>query len=178
MIDDDANIYQISKWLKGSGEVTFATLPFGYYKGRVTNQLSFDKVVRGQPHRTFSVQFDCQPFLYKADRRVYKFTGNVTSFTNEGNMYSEPIIKLTGSGNCSVSCNGLTTEISDLPSYIILDSEAKIAYKGAPGSESDPLMLTTSHVSGDWIRFPTGTFGVSFTGAITSIEITPRWRWY
>lgn len=178
VIDDSANIYDISKWLKGSGEVTFATLPFGYYKGRISNQISFDKIVVGQPHRSFVVQFDCYPFLYKADRRVYTYAGLIQSFTNEGNMMSEPIIKITGSGDCTITCGAYEMAIADLPTYMVIDSEAKIAYKGSPGSTTDPLLLTTSHISGDWIRFPTGTFDLIMTGSITGVEVTPRWRWY
>ena len=64
-ISDPAQIPAIAAWLKGSGTVTFANRTGGYYKARIANQIPFEKVLRGNPHCSFAVNFRCFPFWYK-----------------------------------------------------------------------------------------------------------------
>ena len=59
-----SRIAKICGWLRGNGEIRFANRPDGYYKGRMSSQISFDKIVSGDPHMVFQVQFRCQPFFY------------------------------------------------------------------------------------------------------------------
>ena len=61
-------------------------------------------------------------------------------------------------------------------SYILIDSEAKIAYTGQVGSASDPVKLMGTRVTGSWLKIPEGDSFITFTGNVKSIEITPRWR--
>ena len=63
-ISDPTQIPAIATWLKGAGTVTFANRTGGYYKARIANQISFEKVLRGNPHCTFAVNFRCYPFFY------------------------------------------------------------------------------------------------------------------
>ena len=44
---------------KGAGKVKISNRSDGYYKARVANQISFDKVLRGYDLRTFSIQLSC-----------------------------------------------------------------------------------------------------------------------
>ena len=44
---------------KGAGKVKISNRSDGYYKVRVANQISFDKVLRGYDLRTFSIQLLC-----------------------------------------------------------------------------------------------------------------------
>ena len=67
-ISDTAQIPVIGAWLKGSGTVTFANRTGGYYKARIANQIPFEKVLRGNPHCTFAVNFRCYPFLCRCRR--------------------------------------------------------------------------------------------------------------
>ncbi len=49
----------------GAGMVIFANRAGGYYKARIANQIPFEKVLRGNPHCAFSVNFGCFPFWYQ-----------------------------------------------------------------------------------------------------------------
>ncbi len=60
-IRDPALIPSIAAWLKGGGTVTFANRPGGFYHARVSNQIPFEKILRGNPHRSFAVNFRCSP---------------------------------------------------------------------------------------------------------------------
>lgn len=65
-----SRIAKICGWLRGNGEIKFANQPDGYYKGRMSSQISFDKIVSGDPHMAFQVQFRCQPFsIWTAEKR-------------------------------------------------------------------------------------------------------------
>ena len=67
-IENTDRLPEIAAWLRGSGTVTFANRQGGFYHARVVNQIPFEKVLRGHPHRSFAVTFRCQPFFHlKAD---------------------------------------------------------------------------------------------------------------
>lgn len=174
-------ISEIMGWLKGSGKVKFANRTEGYYKGRIANQISFDQVVRGDPHRVFSVQFQCDPFLYldEGDTAItIAKSASPYKLTNKGNCVSQPLIRLEGTSTGTIMIGNQTMIVNDFSniSYILLDCEAKIAYKGAKGSASDPLTLLGTRVIGEWIQIPTGNPYVTLTGGITKAIVTPRWR--
>lgn len=182
MTEDGESVSRIAKicgWLKGGGTVKFASRPEGYYKGRVANQISFDKIVRGNPHRSFSVEFQVRPFLYltSGDAVITKTTSG--AIPNEGNIYSEPLLKVYGTGEGTIMCGSSTMIITsfDNISSITLDCEAKVAYTGEKGSTTNPMTLLGTRVTGEWLKIAEGTPMFSFTGGITKIEITPRWRW-
>lgn len=174
-------IAKISSWLKGRGTIRFSNRKEGFRYGRVANQISFSKVLRGHEHRSFSIQFQCDPFFY-LDSGNTSFTINKDSptntITNAGNIPSLPLIKVTGTGEGAIMCGGSTMLIDDFSgiNYIMLDCEAKLAYKGSKGSATDPLTLLGTRVSGDWLTIPEGTSIMSISGSISSIEVTPRWR--
>ena len=53
-IADPTQIPAIAAWLKGKGTVTFANRTGGHYNARIANQIPFEKVLRGNPHCSFS----------------------------------------------------------------------------------------------------------------------------
>lgn len=185
-------IPMIMGWLKGNGEVKFANRTDGYYKARIANQISFDKAVQGNPHRLVSVQFRCQPFFYldsgKSPSDPYnKGSGSSTTvtLTNPGNIPSQPLIVLSHSNNAGgtnnkLICGDSTMEFDftnhDYTKPVKVDCEAKIIYQGEKGNANDPLVLLGTISSGDWLTIPTGTAYFVFTGNISSVTITPRWR--
>ena len=65
LLADPAQIPAIAAWLRGSGKVAFANRQGGFYYARVANQISFEKILRGNPHRSFTVNFRCKPFWYE-----------------------------------------------------------------------------------------------------------------
>ncbi len=80
-ISDPAQIPAIAAWLKGAGAVTFANRTGGYYKVRIANQIPFEKVLRGNPHCTFAVNFRCYPFFYADAAADITVTTSYRNFT-------------------------------------------------------------------------------------------------
>jgi phage-related protein len=171
-------IAKISEWLSGDGEVTFAVRPDGFYKARVTNQVSFEQLVKGNLHRGFQIQFRCKPFfnLFTGLQTKTALPGS-TSFTNLGNLPSKPLLKIVGTAEGTIMIGDqsvLVDSLSDV-SYMMVDCEAMVAYRGTPGSSTDPMIPMGTRIKGDWLEIPTGSSFMSITSGITSVVVTPRW---
>lgn len=173
-------IAKISSWLRGAGRVIFANRPHGYYQARVSSQIPIDKVLRGNPHVSFSIPFRCKPYLYLLEGDETTTISKNTSrlLTNPGNTESKPLLKIVGTSEGTIMCGDLSLFVDDFSgiNYIMVDCEARIAYQGTRGDPSDPLVLLNTRISGDWLSIPTGDSFFTVTGGITSVVLTPRWR--
>ena len=167
-ISDPAQIPAIAAWLKGSGTVTFANRTGGYYKARIANQIPFEKVLRGNPHCTFAVNFRCYPFWYQENVSDVTITTSGDTITNPGSVYSEPLIALTGSGDITLMVGTTIVELADITTGIVLDCALKEAYLGTT--------LMNDHMSGDFPVLKPGRNAISWSGNVTSVVISPRWR--
>lgn len=171
-ISDPSRIPEIANWLRGGGTVTFANRPGGFYYARVINQIPFEKILRGNPHRSFVVNFRCKPFWYAADgaQKITPSasTGSVT-ITNPGNVPSEPIITVTGTGEITLIVDMTIVELSDMNGSITIDSTLQEAYSG---------FTSMNHcMSGDFPTLAPGIVMISWTGNVTGISIVPNWRY-
>lgn len=95
-ISDPFRIPEIAAWLRGSGTVTFANRQGSFYHARIVNQISFEKILRRNPHHSFAVNFRCQPFWYMADVLPITLTTSGTFINNPGSVSSEPVITVYG----------------------------------------------------------------------------------
>ena len=168
-ISDPAQIPAIAAWLKGSGTVTFANRTGGYYKARIANQIPFEKVLRGNPHCAFSVNFRCFPFWYQQDAATITVTVSGTIVTNPGSVYSEPNIRVYGSGDITLMFGTTIVELEDISSSIVIDCALKEAYLGNA--------LMNDHVAGDFPVLKPGANAVSWSGTVTRVVIQPNWRY-
>ena len=117
-ISDPAQIPAIAAWLKRSGTVTFANRTGGYYKARIAYQIPFEKVLRGNPHCTFVVNFRCYPFFYADAAADIMVTKSGTMITNPGSVYSEPILTVTGSGDITLMVGTTIVELENISGSI------------------------------------------------------------
>ena len=168
-ISDPAQIPAIAAWLKGSGTVAFANRTGGYYKARIANQIPFEKVLRGNPHCTFAVNFRCYPFFYADVGDDITITTSGTTVTNPGSVYSEPRITLTGSGDITLMVGTTIVELTGITGSIVIDSALQEAYVGNT--------LMNDHMSGDFPVLKPGQNAISWSGTVTKIIISPRWRY-
>ena len=90
------------------------------------------------------------------------------TITNPGSVYSEPLITLTGSGDITLMVGTTIVELTDITTGIVLDCSLKEAYLGTA--------LMNDHMSGDFPVLKPGLNGISWSGNVTSIVISPRWR--
>lgn len=178
MIKDDSNLTEVCAYLSGSGDVIFANRAEGYYKARIINQIPFEKILRGNAHRSFDVEFRCQPFFFlTSGETTLTFSESATTITNEGNISSRPLIRIVKATDAEEGTlmigdqTMMVTDFSDIDE-IYLDCDAMIVY----ATTDDGYTLLNSRITGEWLEIPTGTSYVTFTDGIASVEITPRWR--
>ena len=95
VISDPDRIPEIAGWLRGSGTVTFANRDGGFYYARVTNQIPFEKILRGNPHRAFAVNFRCKPFFYEKTRKLYRSRPRAPSLPTRGLSRQNPSLQST-----------------------------------------------------------------------------------
>ncbi len=167
-IADPARIPAIAAWLRGSGTVTFANRQGGFYHARIVNQIPFEKILRGNPHRAFAVNFRCKPFWYQAGVQPITLTTSGTFITNPGSVFSEPVITVYGSGEVTLMVGMTITEL-EITDNITLDTPLMEAYSGSTSMNS--------RMSGDFPTLLPGQNAVSWTGNVSRVVIQPNWRY-
>ena len=167
-------IYEISRWLKGSGTVTFANRLGGHYQARIVNQIPFEKILRGNPHRSFAVNFRCFPFWYLDNVETIRLYTSTQIIQNPGSVYSEPVIQVFGSGDITLMVGSTIVELNGVDGSITIDSVLKEAYKeDALGTST----LQNEKMTGEFPVFRPGANAVSWTGNVNLLQITPNWRY-
>jgi phage-related protein len=163
-----ASIPAFSAWLHGPGVVMFGNRPTSYYNTRVNNQIDFETVVRGRPHRKFTVNFRCQPFLYLLNMPdiVLTVPGQIV---NLGTVFAEPIITVEGTGDIDLTMGDVTLGIAALASSITIDVPQRLAYH-------EDINLTGSLTGDEWPSLSVGATSVFWTGNVSRITITTNWR--
>lgn len=154
---------RVFEWLDGAGELSFDG-ELGFYKARVISvkpeKLNCDWTL-------ITVQLEVQPFFWLfSGREVVTFTSS-GSILNLGTKPSKPIIKIFGSGNITLTINGVNYQLTGVESYITIDSERPEVYK-------DNLKQGRKLVGG----FPTLSVGrneISWSGNVTRVEVIGNW---
>ena len=168
-ISDPAQIPAIAGWLKGSGTVTFANRPGGFYHAFISNQIPFEKILRGNPHRSFAVNFRCSPpFWYVSNPAEVTITTSSYVLVNPGSVYSEPIIHVYGSGDMTLIVNGSFVELEGVEDNIVLNSVIQEAYQGET--------LLNEKMDGEFPMLKPGNNLISWTGNVSIVVIEPNWR--
>lgn len=167
-IADPSYIPQIAGWLRGPGKVTFANRPNGYYEARVVNQIPFDVIVRGNPYRSFNVNFRCKPFFRLNDSEDITISRSGDFIRNPGCIPSAPILTITGVGDITLMIGMQIIELTDVDGEITVNSEIEEVYSGTA--------LCNEKMEGDFPLLQPGISAVSWDGDVTSVVIKPNWR--
>ena len=161
------DIDSLALWLSNCEEIIFSHKPDRYYKAKLKNQIDFERNIL--QNRGFIAVFDCQPFGYLIDNSMITITSNNKSFNGKGTHWSEPIIKVYGSGTINLTINDNQITLKDVVEYITVDSSKKRTYKD--------LNIWNNKKIGDFPRLSYGKNTISWTGTVTKIEIIPNWRY-
>lgn len=165
----EAAVKAAEAWLRGSGYVTFSGQPGLRQRARVINAVTFTKHGRNSHYWDGQVQFYCEPLKEanppEADI-VLTASGTVN---NPGDVTAYPKIVIEGTGDVTISAGGKSMTLTGIQSGTIVDSETGwVMYNGA---------ALTGVYTGNFPELPAGESMVAITGSVTSITITPRWRY-
>ncbi len=165
-IKDPSNIDQIIDWLDGSGQLIISSEPDKFYTAKILEQADYTSLLR---FRQATVVFEIQPFKYAVANDVITKTSPF-SITNDGNYYCLPTLTIYGSGNVTVKLDGADIfTITSVPSSITVDGMTHNCYNGAAKLNRKKI--------GDYLRLPTGTHTISWTGTVSKVEMAVNKRW-
>ena len=172
------DIDQIIEYFNSSGTVTFSNEPDKYYNYQILEQIDFEKLLR---FRTATVVMHVQPFKYSiADNsNTYTISQGTTSLVirNVGNIYSKPILTLTGSGTINLYLNSTQAFVLNLganATTIAIDVNNMNAYNPSTST------FMNRQVTGNYdnFRLAIGKNTISWTGGtVTQIKIQNYSRW-
>lgn len=116
-----------------------------------------------------TVSFDCKPqrFLKSGDNPV--IISRTSKLRNPTRFNSLPIIRVNGSGKGILRIGNYTVTISNITSYLTINSELQDVYKDTQNCNS----LVT--LSNGFPKLDKGENEISFSGGITSVEVMPKW---
>lgn len=170
---DDTAVEDVCAWLRGGGELVVPGDEGHYYKAWVKNQIDMSKVLRRRADRRFTVQFEREGFRYlNPPSKNLNIEDSGTWIANPGTAPSEPLIKVTGSGDVALTIGDNTLTIYDMTDWAQIDCEAQIVYRRRTNLGARVVR------TGEWITIPADGAMLSWTGNVTEVEITPRWRDY
>lgn len=172
-LSGDFDIDAIISYFNSQGTVTFSNEEDKYYNYQIIEQINFNRLIR---YREATVKMHIQPFKYSATDNQKVFTiDNETSIDirNAGNIYSRPVVTITGTGNIELYLNNIQLFSINMGDYtsITIDTNNMNAYNGTA--------LLNRNVIGNYDNFKlnVGKNTISWTGDITEIEIDNYSRW-
>ena len=119
--------------------------------------------------RHFTVTFTCTGVKYlTSGLKPLELTSSGIELNNFGSYESKPLLNIYGSGNITININGNSFTVKSVNSYVTIDSELKECYKDSTNMGKN--------MTGDYPILVVGNNTISWSGTVTKIELTPRWR--
>lgn len=158
-------VREIKRWILNKTELIFSDDPGFYYqvKNIVVNSTVNDIDIYGR----VAIDFVCSPFLYE---KINPITLNEpTDLINPGTIESEPLIKVFGTGDVSITVNGNVIKLNGMADYMTIDSELEEAHRNGYSRNSNMV--------GSFPVFEMGENVISWSEGVTKIVVEPRWRY-
>ena len=167
-VADTSRLDEICKWLKGNDKVTFANRQGGFYYAHIVNQIPFEQILRGHPHRRFIVTFRCQPFFYLTGVPDITVTASGAFVNNPGSIFSEPVLNVFLTGDAEITVGSSYFAITGLTGEVTVDTPLMETYK--------TFTSYNSRMSGEYPMLLVGQNIIAWTGGVAQIAIKPNWR--
>lgn len=143
--------------------------PEFYRMARIHAEADFDIISSLHKQGTFQIEFDCLPQrFYKSGEIAVEVIASST-LVNPSKFTALPVIRIYGYGIVNVGDVQITIAEHDDP-FIDMDCDVRNCFYGSTNKNS--FVTLTDH------RYPelkAGNTGVSISGNITKVEVTPRW---
>lgn len=174
-----ADFIAIRSWLTGTGDLIISDMQDRFYcSARLNAETEYSRYLPKCGMWEFDLRVVAPPFLYHVPAAGESgddvtITSSPDTVTNPGTYKSAPQMTIEGTGNIVLTIGTQIVEIEELEDGIIIDSEM-----------GDCFDLTKTRLLNDKVTlmdddFPTlapGANIISWTGTVTKITITPRWR--
>ena len=168
-VNGAANVRDVEAWLVGTGTLTLSSQPDLVQNARVIGAVELRKHSRNLDWWEGDVQFYCEPVKHAVNEQPISVTVRGAAIENPGDMIAFPRIEITGSGPVTLMIGGRTLVIPECVSGWVIDSENEwILQVNTPQGNV---------CSGDFPVLEKGTNYVTYTGAVTSLLVTPNIRY-
>ena len=164
----------INAWADGTGKLITSDDPTKAYQATVKEEIKWTRVLSNKLdgvqryHDAAVITWDCQPYMVEAVDSVIEITES-QAIVNPGSATALPLIEVNGSGDVSFSVNGAEISIADMTSNVpvYIDSATGYIYTEQGATE----------MTGDCPVLQLGSNTITIGTGITSLQITPHWRW-
>lgn len=149
-------------------EIEFDYLKLSKYYADLVD-ITYSK--NGKSRWLVNVKLRFNPFRYTTENTETKLTTRGT-INNIGNVFSEPVIEIEGSGEVSLTI-GVQSMFLNLDSKAIIDCR----HKKQNVYDKNNVVKNSIRKKGGFFEIPPGLQGVATNGNVTSIKIKGNWRW-
>lgn len=165
-------------WLRGSGRVTFGSMPEYAFDARLDDAFDCSELVAAHPagYLLFTPVFVCQPRRYEVIPTA-AFALNGGERRNPGTLAAEPVIRVTATAGAVVALS--------------LQSGEKLTVTVPPGEGSKTVVIdmgmevalcdgTRAATAGEFFRLPVGFYTLAATavsGQLLEATVEPRYCW-
>ena len=159
-------------WLTGSGWLRFSDEPDRAYQARVAKGIVRTQPMPRMAAQRFTVQFDCQPFRYlypEAADIVLTAAGTVY---NPGTAAAQPKLRIEGSGDISVRIDGRWMTFEGVSGGVVVDCRLMEVF-----DLNETRLMNGIAQMDEFPVLQSGANLVSWSGGVTRVVITPRWRY-
>lgn len=142
--------------------------PYEFRMAQFTGEVKVQTEGYMNRHGGFNISFNTMPQRYlKSGEKAIAYTVDGT-ILNRTQMPSKPFLRVFGSAAGTVGIASQTITISAIDGYVDIDCEIMDAYKGTTNCNGNVAFTGP-------ITIPAGVHGITMTGGITKVEISPRW---
>ena len=174
VLRDGYDFGELNAWLQGAGVLRLPGDELHCRRAYLSKAIDLAKVIRARGDRRFTLTFDCEGWRYHwpIDNTIDVESGH--RVINQGSALSEPLIYLTmdGSGDGELDVGDCVVRLDSYAGTVALDCDAHMAYD----ADSGDLLSGIVRREGDWPTIPIGTTVIRYSGGITGLKLTPRWR--
>lgn len=149
-------------------EIEFDYLKLSKYYADLVD-ITYSK--QGKSRWLVNVKLRFNPFRYTTENTETKLTTRGT-INNIGNVFSEPVIEIEGSGEVSLTI-GIQSMFLNLDSKAIIDCR----HRKQNVYDKNNVVKNSIRKKGGFFEIPPGLQGVATNGNVTSIKIKGNWRW-
>lgn len=175
-----ADFIAIRSWLTGTGDLIISDMQDRFYRSaRLNAETEYSRYLPTCGMWEFDLRVVAPPFLYHVPASGesgddISLDGNPDTVTNPGTYKSAPKIKITGSGDVTLTIGTQIVLVTGMEGGVIIDSELGDCFNF---TESALLNDKVSLLDEDFPTLAPGDNIISWTGTgVTKVTITPRWR--
>lgn len=149
-------------------EIEFDYLKLSRYYADLV-EITYSK--NGKSRWLVNVKLRFNPFRYTTENTETKLTTRGT-INNIGNVFSEPVIEIEGSGEVSLTI-GVQSMFLNLDGKAIIDCR----HRKQNVYDKNNVVKNSIREKGVFFEIPPGLQGVATNGNVTNIKIKGNWRW-